>query len=163
MLKRIGSSFHYVSFDIEKKHINLQKEGVQIVEGVVGDAVHLPLRHGCVDIFVFHHAIDDILETRGSEGIRASIEEALRTLKAGGCVIFSHCIFSYDPYTLEMDLSDVQDFLQSKVKGRFRNIDGSRQRWLLVEEVQDTLEKQNLRRIIDVSYVKTKMVKDGHP
>lgn len=136
VLKRIGLPFRYVSFDIEKRHINLQKEGIQDVEGVVGDATYLPLWSRCVDVFVFHHAIDDILETRGSEGVRTSIEQALRTIKAGGCMIFSHSIFAFDPYTLKMDLSEVQDFLQTRIKGKFQNIDGSRQTWLLVEDIQ---------------------------
>jgi len=138
VLKRITSSYRYVALDIEKAHIQLQKEGggTANVEGVIGDAAHLPFRHGCADVFVFHHAIDDILETRGFEGVKASIEEALRTLKAGGFMIFSHSVFSYDAYTLNISLSDVQAFLQNRISGCFRGIQGSRQDWLLVEDIR---------------------------
>ncbi len=137
VLKRIALPFRYVSLDMEKMCIQLQKEGVGKLdmEGVAGDAVHLPFRPGCVDMFIFHHAIDDILETKGPEGLRASIEDALRTLKAGGSMIFSHSTFNYDRYTLKIDLYDVQALLQHRIKGRFKSIDGRRQKWLLVEDV----------------------------
>lgn len=137
VLKRIRSSCDYVSLDLEKAHIRLQKKGAGAahVQGVIGDATRLPLRDGCVDTFVFHHAVDDILETRGLEGVKSSIEEALRALKEGGCIIFSHSVFSYDHYTLKIDLPKVQTFLQRRVKGRFKMIDGIRQRWLLVENI----------------------------
>jgi len=137
VLKRIASSFRYVALDMERTHIQLQRGGVGAasVHGVVGDAVHLPLRSGCVDVFVFHHAIDDILETRGFGGVKASVEGALGALKAGGCMIFSHSVFTYDPYTLEISVSDIQVFLEGKVRGRFQRVDGPRQRWLLVEDI----------------------------
>jgi len=138
VLRKIASPFRYVSLDMERAHIRLQREGVgtATVQGVVGDAVHLPLRSGCVDVLVFHHAIDDILETGGFGGVKASVEGALGVLKAGGSMIFSHSVFAYDPYTLKIGLSDIQAFLEGKVKGRFLRIDGPRQRWLLVEDIR---------------------------
>jgi len=137
VLKKITSSFRYVSLDMEKAHIQLQKEGdgTANVEGVIGDATHLPFRLRCVDVFVFHHAIDDILETRGFQGVKTSIEGALRVLKQGGFMIFSHSVFSYDPYTLNISLSDVQAFLQNRIDGCFKRIQGPRQDWLLVEDI----------------------------
>jgi len=136
-LKKVAPSFRYVALDMERTHIQLQRAGVGAasVQGVVGDAVHLPLRSGCVDVFVFHHAIDDILETRGFGGVKASVEGVLRVLKAGGSMILSHSVFIYDPYTLKISVSDIQAFLEGKVKGRFQRIDGPRQRWLLVEDI----------------------------
>ena len=137
VLKKSASSFRYVSLDLEKTCIQLQRNGVgnMNVEAVVGDAVNLPFRHKCVDIFIFHHAIDDILETRGLEGLRASIENALRTLKIGGTIIFSHSVFDYDQYTLKIDLFKVQALLRNRVEGYFKKIDGPRQKWLIVEDV----------------------------
>jgi len=137
VLKKIASPFRYVTLDMERAHIRLQREGVgtATVQGVVGDAARLPLRDGCVDLFVFHHAIDDILETGGFGGVKASVEGALGALRAGGCLIFSHSVFAYDPYTLKVGLSHIQALLESKVKGRFQRIDGPRQRWLLVEDI----------------------------
>jgi len=135
VLKRNAMAFGYVSLDLQKAHIRLQRKGVgnTNVNGVVGDATRLPFRHRCVDMFIFHHAVDDILETKGFGGVKASIEEALRTLKQGAYIVFSHCVFSYDPYTLDIDLSDVQAFLQHRIKGRFQRIDGPGQSWLLVQ------------------------------
>jgi len=137
-LRRIAPSFRYVSLDIEKAHIQLQRKGAgkANVEGLMGDATRLPLRDKEVDIFIFHHAIDDVLETRGSEGLMASLEEATTALKTGGCMIFSHSVFTYDLYTLKIDLTCIQDFLQGKVRARFQKFEGPMQTWLLVEGIQ---------------------------
>jgi len=148
-LKRLAPSFRYVSLDVERNHVQLQKQGAgnTNVEGLVGDATQLPFRDRCVDTFVFHHAIDDIFETRCLEGVITSIQEALRTLKAGGSLIFSHNVFTYDPYTLKINLTYVQDFLQRRIKGRFQTIDGPKQRWLLIEDIYTCVRSKGSRRL----------------
>lgn len=137
ILKKKCLSSNYVSVDIEKGHIQLQKEGVVTpnMEVVVADATHLPVQDEQVDIFVFHHAIDDILESHGFEGLWASIEEALRTIKKGGCIIFSHCVFSHDPYTTKTNLKEVHNFLKGSVIGLFQEIRGSQQDWLIMRNI----------------------------
>jgi ubiquinone/menaquinone biosynthesis C-methylase UbiE len=129
-------SCFYISIDLEKSHINLQKKGIgtKNVEGLIGDASNSPLINECVDIFVFHHAIDDIIETKGFKGLYASLEEAIRVLKKGGCMIFSHCIFSSDPFTKDINLSIVQSFLEGRIKGNFRRVQGSMQDWLFIRK-----------------------------
>jgi len=140
ILKNIALPFRYISLDVNKAHIKLQKEGVGTsnVQGVVGDAIHIPFHNESVDMIVFHHAVDDILETRGVEGVKSSIEDALRTLKPEGCMIFSHSIFANDPYTFNIDLLDVQTFLEKRITGRFIRIKGFRQKWLIVEDIHIT-------------------------
>jgi SAM-dependent methyltransferase len=124
----------YVSIDLERSHIQLQRKGIgtKNVQGLIGDATNSPLRNECVDIFIFHHAIDDIIETKSFEGLYASLREASRTLKKGGCMIFSHSVFSSDPFTKNINLSIVQSFLEGRIKGSFRRYQGSLQDWLFV-------------------------------
>jgi hypothetical protein len=85
-------------------------------------------------MFIFHHAIDDLLEMKGFKGLWASIDEALRTLKKEGCMVFSHCILSYDDYTKEISLSTVQKFLEKRVNCSFQRVSGSGQNWLFVKK-----------------------------
>ena len=137
ILHNIHLNSAYVSIDIRKEHLQLQSLPLHSKEnqGIMADATYLPLRDGSVDLFIFHHALDDILETKGFNGMWASITEALRTLRHNGQMIFSHCVFSNDRYTKEISLENVARFLKKIMIGSFQSIKGRRQEWLFVNEI----------------------------
>jgi len=140
---RAAPSSRYVTLDVEREHILLQRAGsggVE-VEGVVADATCPPLVDGCADIFVFHHAIDDIFETRGVEGVRASVEAALRALRGGGCLVFSHSVFASDPFTERVGLADVRALLEGRIRGQIQELEGPAQSWLIVRDVHTREER----------------------
>ena len=142
-LANLAGSFIYVSVDILIHHILLQRSGVpsEKVNGVLGDAVYPPLAKNSVDLIIFHHAIDDIFETRGMAGVALAIENAFETLKKGtGCMIFTHSIMDFDPDTRKVDLTDVESILNKAFDCRQTRIN-SGQEWLVVDNIHRLSER----------------------
>ncbi len=86
-----------------------------------------------VDLFVFHHAVDDILETCGQSGVYDSIGEALRVVQPGGYIVFSHCVFDHDPFTLDISLEDVEEMLAEFGQTNCNRRTAHHQEWLFVQ------------------------------
>lgn len=136
LLEKLGSDFTYLSVDINPGHLRLQSKGLSRKESayaVQATARCLPVRNSVVDLFVFHHAVDDILETCGQAGVYDSIGEALRVVQPGGHIVFSHCVFDDDPFTSEISLEDVEEMLAEFDQTNCDRREAHHQEWLFVE------------------------------
>ncbi len=136
LLERTGKAYRYIACELEPYHLKLQLEGVADarVLGTISDGMHLPLQSACADMAVFHHAIDDLYETRGKAGLARSLAEAWRVLKPSGYAVFSHCEFPGDPATLEVNL-DLVKLLASETGFKYlERKQAQAQEWLIVQK-----------------------------
>lgn len=136
VLNRLNKPFTYITIDLLENHIRLQKTGEESITGILADAAQLPLSNNSVDLFMFHHAIDDILETRGMRGVSLAIDDAFRTLKDDcGFMIFTHCLMWWDPDTGRIDIKDIEDILEKSFDFNKTAIE-SGQDWLIVDQMR---------------------------
>ena len=129
------ASFIYVAVDIDPYHLGLQRcaAGNAHAYRVCASSSCLPLKTGSVDLFIFHHAIDDILETEGMAGIELSLQASLRVTRNGGLIIFSHCVFESDEFTKKVSLADVEEILAKTGRFGLEKRSGRQQDWLIVK------------------------------
>lgn len=134
LLKR-DAPFTYVAVDIDLHHLDIQRRGIRNDEAcsICAASSDLPLKTGSVSLFIFHHAIDDILETQGLAGIELSLKESLRVTTEGGVLAFSHCVFDYDRFTKKISLDDIETILAKSGSFEFEKRRGTQQDWLIVK------------------------------
>lgn len=117
LLSRLNIPVTYFSIGINEAHLLQQKGGVRFpIHSVKGDATELPIASGTVDIYVGHHAINDIWLTKGTAGVERSYEEMHRVIKPDGYIIQSDCVLQHDarvgdPSTKIIGLSSLTRFL----------------------------------------------------
>jgi hypothetical protein len=92
----------------------------------------LPLKSASIDLFFFHHAIDDILETEGMGGVESALNESLRVTPPGGVIAFSHRVFEYDEFTKKISLGDIETLLAGIGSFDKKRCHGGQQDWLIV-------------------------------
>ena len=131
-LKANGPGVNYLALDLRPEPLRIRRGRSKALEGVVADATRLPFVSGAFDVIFYHHAIDDIVETRGEGSIPEFIGEGIRALRGGGTLAFSHAILPEDPYTELAGLEDVRAVLRGE--GKMRCIQGNRQEWLIFEK-----------------------------
>lgn len=131
-LERAKPSVSYLALDLRPEPLFIKRGRSKALEGVVADATQLPFVSGAFDAIFYHHAIDDIIETRGKGSIPEFIGEGIRILRSGGTLAFSHAILSGDPYTELAGLEDVRGALTGE--GKMRYIQGNLQDWLIFEK-----------------------------
>lgn len=117
------------AIDIRPEPLAIKKEENRELEGIVADATCTPFVSGSFDIVFYHHAIDDIIETRGKGSLPGFTREGERIVRRGGTLAFSHAILSGDPYTELAGLEDVRKVRTRK--GSMRRIRGDLQEWLI--------------------------------
>jgi len=131
-LELVKPSVSYFALDLRPEPLFIKRGESQALEGVVADATQLPFISGSFDVIFYHHAIDDIIETRGKGSISDFIEEGMRILRSGGTLVFSHAILSGDPYTELAGLEDVKVALAGEGKTQYMH--GNLQDWLIFEK-----------------------------
>lgn len=135
-LARLGRGARYIAVELDWEHLMLQRGSLdgQPYLLLLADSCQLPLADESADVAVFHHAIDDVFETRGKSGVQHTIAEAARALKPGGYMIFSHCELVGDEATFGIDL----DFARQVGAGcglvEVRRESAAAQDWLLVHK-----------------------------
>ncbi|MGQ9514937.1 MAG: class I SAM-dependent methyltransferase [Thermoproteota archaeon] len=130
--KCIKSSSLYIALDIRPEPIILKRNESKIVQGVVADALFMPFISESYDIVFYHHAIDDIVETRGKGSIPDLIAEGERVVRSGGALVFSHSIIAGDRSTKIVGLDDVKKELD--YRGEIKQIRGTFQSWLIFKK-----------------------------
>lgn len=74
-----------------------QRRGARYpIRSVRGDATTLPLADQSVDVYVGHHAINDIWLSRGELGVDRSYEEMDRVTRPDGFIVHSDCVLQHD-------------------------------------------------------------------
>ncbi|HWS82758.1 MAG TPA: methyltransferase domain-containing protein [Ktedonobacteraceae bacterium] len=119
LLKRLNHNVQYYSVGINKAHLKQQQRGVDFpIYSIKGDATALPLTSKSIDIYIGHHAINDIWLTKGSVGVEKSYSEMHRVTKKDGYIIHSDCVLQHDtrvgdPSTKIVNLEGLKRFLHS--------------------------------------------------
>jgi ubiquinone/menaquinone biosynthesis C-methylase UbiE len=131
-LEPIEPDVRCLALDLRPEPLYIRRGRSKALEGVVADATRLPFVPGAFDAIFYHHAIDDIIETRGKGAIPEFIGEGIRALRSGGTLAFSHALLSGDPYTEIAGLEDVRVALGGD--GKMRCIRGNLQDWLIYEK-----------------------------
>lgn len=130
-LELVKPNVRYFAIDIRPEPLILKKKESKGLEGIVADATCTPFVSGSFDIVFYHHAIDDIIETRGKGSLPDFTREGERIVRKGGTLAFSHAILPGDPYTKLAGLEDVRKVWMKK--GTMRRIQGNLQDWLIFE------------------------------
>lgn len=134
VLGKLGRGFTYIAVDTNADCLRgQQRQRSRDLHCIQANSCKLPLRTSSADLVVFHHAIDDILETCGPSGVYDSIGEALRVVRPGGYMIFSHCFIEHDPYTSEISLEDVEEMLEEFGQANYNRRRARHQDWLFLE------------------------------
>jgi len=130
-LELLKPNVRYYAIDIRPEPLSLKKKESRDSEGIVADATNTPFVSGSFDIVFFHHAIDDIIETRGRGSLPDFTREGARVVRRGGTLAFSHAILSGDKYTRLAGLEDVRRAWRGR--GTMKRIHGKLQDWLIFE------------------------------
>lgn len=141
LLKRLQYAVRYYSIGINETHLLQQKKGVNYpIQSIKGDATELPLISESVDIYIGHHAINDIWLTRGIAGVEQSYREMHRVIKKEGYIIHSDCVLQHDarvgdPSTKIVGLSSLVEFLRQQ---RYHWIaeNGGEMDWVIASQKQ---------------------------
>jgi len=135
-LARLDRGARYIAVELDWEHLLLQRGSLngQPYLLLLADACQLPLADESADVAVFHHAIDDVFETRGKSGVQHTITEAARALKPGGYAIFSHCELVGDDASFGIDLDFAMQACAESGLLEVRRISESAQDWLLVRK-----------------------------
>jgi len=128
-----GAPFTYVAVDIDAHHLHVQRRAIRDahVHTICGSSSALPLKASSVNLFIFHHAIDDILETEGMAGIESSIKESLRVTTVSGAIVLSHCVFDADEFTKKISLRDIERLLLDNGPLKIEKRRAKQQEWLI--------------------------------
>ncbi len=140
-LARLGRGARYIAIELDWEHLLLQRASLngepQLL--VLGDGCKLPLADESTDVAVFHHALDDVFETRGKPGVRQAVTEAARALRPGGYVIFSHCELVGDEATFGIDLDFAMQVGTDCGLVEVRRESAAAQDWLLVRKPEEVV------------------------
>lgn len=97
LLRRLGIEVTYYSVGLDTAHLRQQQRGVEYpIRSVRGDATALPLPDGSVDVYLGHHAINDVWLSRGEAGVEASYDEMDRVVHPEGYIVQSDCVLQHD-------------------------------------------------------------------
>lgn len=119
LLKRLHIPVNYYSIGIDQAHLRQQRNGVAFpIQSIQGDATRLPLSNHSVDLYIGHHAINDVWLSKGSQGVEQSYKEMHRVIKYNGYIIHSDCILQHDtrvgdPSTKIIGLNSLKRFLDA--------------------------------------------------
>jgi SAM-dependent methyltransferase len=136
LLKRLGRPVTYLSVGMNTAHLRQQKQGVNFpIQSIRGDATALPLAADSVDLYLGHHAINDIWLTKGEAGVTQSYQEMDRVLKEDGYLIQSDCVLQHDsrvgdPSTRLIDLESLIRFLDQRPY-RWERSNGGELNWIV--------------------------------
>ena len=135
-LARLGRGARYIAVELDWEHLLLQRASLnrQPYLLLLADGCSLPLADGCADVAVFHHAIDDVFETRGKVGVQQAVFEAARALRPGGYAMFSHCALAGDDATFGIDLDFAMQVSAESGLIEVRRACKPAQDWLLVRK-----------------------------
>lgn len=141
LLKRLDRPVSYLSIGINTAHLLQQRRGVNFpVQSIRGDATALPLASRSVDLYLGHHAINDIWLTKGEAGVTRSYQEMHRVLKAGGYLVQSDCVLQHDsrvgdPSTKLIGLSSLARFLEEH-RYQWSQSSGGELDWIVASPTQ---------------------------
>jgi SAM-dependent methyltransferase len=97
LLARTGVPVTYYSIGTDVEHLRQQREGVRYpIRSVRGDATDLPLESASVDVYIGHHAINDIWLSKGAVGVARAYDEMHRVVKRDGFIVQSDCLLQHD-------------------------------------------------------------------
>ena len=85
-----------------------------------------------------NQVIAEVLNRIKSEEFRGPTrvtQAALRALRDGGRLVFSHSVFASDPFTERVGLADVRALLEARIRGQIQELEGPAQSWLVVKDV----------------------------
>lgn len=117
LLKRLNIPVTYYSVGINEYHLIQQRQGVNYpIISIIGNATDLPIADKSVDLYIGHHAINDIWLTKGMAGVDKSFLEMDRVTKDTGYIIQSDCVLQHDcrvgdPSTKIVGLKRLEEFL----------------------------------------------------
>jgi len=120
LLSRLGIQVSYWSVGTDLGHLRQQREGVAFdIHTVRGDATALPFASSTVDLYIGHHAINDVWLSKGDAGVEASYVEMDRLLRPDGYLIQSDVHLQHDarvgdPSTKIVDLRGLIAFLSAR-------------------------------------------------
>jgi SAM-dependent methyltransferase len=140
ILNRLNFKVTYISIGDYIPHLKKQQEGIPSfpIHSIIGDATFLPLQSNSVDIFIGHHAINDIWLSKGDVGVEASIRESFRVVKPGGYIIHSHNYNAIDELRLgdqscrKVNLHTITSFMDEKWEITMEN--GGELDWLIARK-----------------------------
>lgn len=98
----------------------------------------MPVASESVDIYIGHHAINDIWLTKGTAGVEKSYREMYRVIKKDGYIIHSDCVLQHDtrvgdPSTKIVSLGSLKEFLR-KHQYHWIEENGGEMDWIIASQ-----------------------------